>query len=152
MTWCGWRSKENCHILVNQFHGNFRSKTLSCRIIRSVIRDVKWCFNASWGLKGLNDDKTEMVIFCPKHHLGQYGHCTINIWDSAIIPVNCTGCPPLSDRWCHQERSLGADYPSFGLLQLIAPEPTRSQIARLQRIQNKAAWLVTRTFMWGHRC
>ena len=36
----------------------------------------------------LNDDKTEMVIFCSKHHLGQYGHCTINIGDSAIIPVS----------------------------------------------------------------
>ena len=36
----------------------------------------------------LNDDKTEMVIFCSKHHLGQYGHCTINIGDSTIIPVS----------------------------------------------------------------
>ena len=36
----------------------------------------------------LNDDKTEMVIFCSKHHLGQYSHCTINIGDSSIIPVS----------------------------------------------------------------
>ena len=36
----------------------------------------------------LNDNKTEMVIFCSKHHLGQYGHCTINIGDSAIISVS----------------------------------------------------------------
>ena len=49
-----WKIKENCHVLVNQFHGNFRSKTLGCRGIKSVFRDVKWCFNASWGLKGLN--------------------------------------------------------------------------------------------------
>ena len=46
MIWCGWKSKENCHVLVNQFHGNFRSKTLGCRKIRSDFRDVKWCFNA----------------------------------------------------------------------------------------------------------
>ena len=53
MTWCGLKIKENYHILVNKFHGNFRSKTLSFKKIKSVFRDVKWCFNASWGLKGL---------------------------------------------------------------------------------------------------
>ena len=53
MIWCGLKIKENCHVLVNQFHGNIHSKTLGCRRIKSVFRDVKWCFNASWGLKGL---------------------------------------------------------------------------------------------------
>ena len=33
--------KENYHVLVNQSHGNFHSKTLACRKIRSVFRDVK---------------------------------------------------------------------------------------------------------------
>ena len=33
--------------------GNFHHKTPSCRKIRSVYSDVKWCFNASWKLKGL---------------------------------------------------------------------------------------------------
>ena len=33
--------KENCHVLVNQFHGNFCSKTLGCRKIKSVYRDVR---------------------------------------------------------------------------------------------------------------
>ena len=51
--WCGLKIIENYHVLVNQFHGNFRSKTLSCGKIKSVFRDVKWCFNASWGLKVL---------------------------------------------------------------------------------------------------
>ena len=31
----------------------FSFQGLSCREIKSVFRDVKWCFNASWGLKGL---------------------------------------------------------------------------------------------------
>ena len=48
----GWKIKENCHVLVNQFRGNFCSKTLSCRQINCVFRDVKWCSHASWGLKG----------------------------------------------------------------------------------------------------
>ena len=52
MIWCCLKIKENCHVLVNQFHGNFRFKTLGCRKIKSVFRDVKWCFNASGGLKG----------------------------------------------------------------------------------------------------
>ena len=45
--------KITMYILVNQFRGNFHSKTLSFRKIKSVFRDVKWCFNASRGLKGL---------------------------------------------------------------------------------------------------
>ena len=53
MTWCGWKIQENCHVLVKQFHGYSPSKTLSCREINCVSRDVKWCFNASSGIKGL---------------------------------------------------------------------------------------------------
>ena len=54
MTWSGWKIKENYHVLVKQFHGIFYSKTPSCRKIRCVFKDVKWCFNASWGLQGFN--------------------------------------------------------------------------------------------------
>ena len=53
MIWRGLKIKEICDVLVNQFHGNFRSKAVGCRKIKSVFRDVKWCFNASWGPKGL---------------------------------------------------------------------------------------------------
>ena len=53
MIWCGLKIKENYHVLVSQFKGNFRSKTLSFRKIKYVFRDVRWCFNASLGLKGL---------------------------------------------------------------------------------------------------
>ena len=38
---CGLEINENYHVLVNQFHGNFRSKTLSYRKIRCVFGDVK---------------------------------------------------------------------------------------------------------------
>ena len=34
---------------------NVRSKTLGCRKIKYVFGDVKWCFKALWGLKGLRD-------------------------------------------------------------------------------------------------
>ena len=54
MTWRGWQINKNCHVLVKQVHGNFLPKTLSCKKIKLVLRDVKWCFYASWGLKGLN--------------------------------------------------------------------------------------------------
>ena len=53
MIWSGWEIEENCHVLVNQLHGNLHSKTPSYWKIKSVFRDVKWCFNASWRLKGL---------------------------------------------------------------------------------------------------
>ena len=41
MLGCGLKIEENCHVLVDQSHGNFRSKTLCCRKIKSVFRDVK---------------------------------------------------------------------------------------------------------------
>ena len=50
---CGLKIEENYHVLVNHFDGNFRIKTLGLRKIKTVFRNVKWCFNASWGLKGL---------------------------------------------------------------------------------------------------
>ena len=53
MIWCGWKIKENCHVLVNQFHRDLHYETPGCTKIKCVFRDVKWCFNASWGLKGL---------------------------------------------------------------------------------------------------
>ena len=53
MTWSRWKSEENCHVLVRHFYGDSPSKTLSCREINCFFRDVKWCCNASWGLKGL---------------------------------------------------------------------------------------------------
>ena len=31
MTWCGLKLKENCQVLVNQFHGNFRYTPLVVR-------------------------------------------------------------------------------------------------------------------------
>ena len=123
-----------------------------------------------------------MVIFCSKHHLGQYGHCTINIGDSAIIPVShvrnlgvqmdhhlsminqvtaiCAACNFQQYRLSSVCRYLTVDttknavqalitsrldYCNSLLLNLLA-----SQIARLQRIQNKAARLVTRTSMQEH--
>ena len=48
-----WRKACNAKVTdLSEFYGNFRFKTPGCRKIKSVFRDVKWCFNASWGLKG----------------------------------------------------------------------------------------------------
>ena len=56
------------------------------RRLEACIKEIRiWM---SIRMLKLNDDKTEMVIFCSKHHLWQYGHCTINIGDSLIIPVS----------------------------------------------------------------
>ena len=65
MTWRCLKIKENYHVLTKQFHGNFHSKTLICWEIKSVFRDIKWCFNASWGLKGLKHYHTH-VTCCEK--------------------------------------------------------------------------------------
>ena len=62
MIWCGLKKNENCLDLINQFYGNFRSKTVVCRKNMSVFRDVRWCFNASWGLKGLIFQHVQIYI------------------------------------------------------------------------------------------
>ena len=51
-----WNIKENWHVLLKQFHGNFPSKSLSCGKINFFSgMYVKWCFNASLGLKKWNE-------------------------------------------------------------------------------------------------
>ena len=74
--------KENCHVLVNQFHGNFRSKTPICLKIMWVFRDVKWCNNASWGLKGLIWFKS--VIHCLSCHTAR---CAARGWCSMLCSI-----------------------------------------------------------------
>ena len=52
-----WKIKKNCHVFLKQFHLNFSSKSLTLQKINSFFfSDVKWCFNASWGFKGLKDN------------------------------------------------------------------------------------------------
>ena len=41
MILCGLKIKENWHVLVNQLHGHFRSKTLVCRKIKFVFKEMK---------------------------------------------------------------------------------------------------------------
>ena len=36
-----WFKNQRKLPFINKFHGNFRSKTLGCRNIKSVFRDVK---------------------------------------------------------------------------------------------------------------
>ena len=70
---------------------NFQYKTSSCRKIKSVFRDVKWCFNASWGIKGL----THMCV-CDHYVVEnvQFG------WNSQTRGLwhwdNCPDCNELS--------------------------------------------------------
>ena len=150
------------------------------RRLEACIKEIRiWM---SIRMLKLNDDKTEMVIFCSKHHLGQYGHCTINIGDSSIIPVShirnlgvqmddhlcmisqvtaiCAACNFQLYRLSSVRRYLTVDATKNAVQALITSRldycnslllnlPT-SQIARLQRIQNKAARLVTRTSMREH--
>ena len=103
MIWCGLKIIENCHVLVNQFHGNFRSKKFCCRKIKSVFRDVKWCFNASWGLKGLT---WCYVFFRPSSTAGLYSGCLV---PTAIIMSTIA----------HQSWQHGNTY-----LHIVNPSPT----------------------------
>ena len=87
-----WVKKQrNCHVLINQFHRNFHSKTIACKKIKYVFRNVEWCLNVSWELKGLRVSLlTLKPSWCPEaafHVLGTWLNChdfiTVN-WFSYI--------------------------------------------------------------------
>ena len=44
---------KNILLFLKLFYENFRSKTARLHEIKSFFRDARWCFNASWGPKGL---------------------------------------------------------------------------------------------------
>ena len=78
--WCGWLIKENCHVLVNQFHGKFRSKTLSCREIKSfsvtnfieALRcyNLKICHWLEWSFSMIAlSNKNAAGLQCSDSHL-----------------------------------------------------------------------------------
>ena len=48
-------------LFLKQFHENVCSKTTRFQEIKSVFRDVKWCFNASWGLNPFNPEFTIVI-------------------------------------------------------------------------------------------
>ena len=68
--------------MAKQFHGNFRSKTPVCWKIRYVFRDVKWCFNGSWGPKGLTNTGSTSRIICFKTIKWHW------IWQNVMIQNN----------------------------------------------------------------
>ena len=112
-TCSGWRCFEvggNYHVLVNQFHGNFHSKTLGCRKIRSVFKDVKWCFNAPWGLNcNLSQSilQNEIVKLYHPHTSPASTKCCANevyCWTSIV-----DGGPTLNQRCSKVSCLLGRD-------------------------------------------
>ena len=52
MIWCGFKIKENYRVLVNQFYGNFRFKTLCCMKIKYVFSLWNDALMHREGLKG----------------------------------------------------------------------------------------------------
>ena len=102
MIWSGWKIKENNHVLVNQFYGNFHSKTPSGRKIKCFFRDVKWCFDASWGPKGLGVFKsvvrTEKVIIQKMRQVRNewLGLVTCHIWRETATETAETTQPSVS--------------------------------------------------------
>ena len=47
-------NEKNVLLFVKQFHQNFRSKPPRFQETKSIFRDAKWYFDASWGFKGLS--------------------------------------------------------------------------------------------------
>ena len=58
---CGLKTKEYCHVLVNQFHGNFYSKTLGCRKTKAVFRDVNDALMNPESLQGKVNQKYKTI-------------------------------------------------------------------------------------------
>ena len=92
--WCGLKIKENCDVLVCRFNGNFYSETLGCRKIKCVFRDLKWCFNASWGLKWLtcssNIHAHTVAAHCRRHFMTMSNHTHAHdflFWADSTRPI-----------------------------------------------------------------
>ena len=95
-TCSGWKMTlkcvKNCQVglLVSQSHGNFHSKTPSCEKIKAVFRDVKWCFNASWGLKGLECRNCHFVKFQIRPANARWRFAVIP-WLGNHVSMSCQG-------------------------------------------------------------
>ena len=62
---------------------SWNSKTLSCRKIRSVLRDVKWCFDASRGLKGLKNIRRTSRVCWLNTGFCSGSVCSLATWTQA---------------------------------------------------------------------
>ena len=72
MTWSGWKMEGNCYVLVKQFHENLFLKPLKCREIKSVFRDLKWCFDASRALRvntPTPNKEQEILVFAARFNM-----------------------------------------------------------------------------------
>ena len=104
MIWCGLKIEEICYVLVSQFHGNFRSKIPNCRKIEIVFGDVKWCFNASWGLKGLTNNNLVHNDYTNIEGKGRYVDQSPRWWDISKLlgqsRENWMNSSPMFHVWC----------------------------------------------------
>ena len=64
MIWCGLKIKENYHVLVSQFHGYFRSKTLGGGGPRVVVSTAAFHARVRGSVPGLGGFK-ETKLFLP---------------------------------------------------------------------------------------
>ena len=102
--------------------GIFILKPLVVGKIKSVFRDVKWCFSASWGLKGLTlcvARPSDMNALYPRHDnthdISRGGHCLrydstyawcvkLDAW-SVMHDAYCTWCVLYVKMWCVMRQS-----------------------------------------------
>ena len=87
-TCSGWRwlevgvKREKILLLLTQFNEVFGCQTPKCRKLKSFFRDVKWCFDASWGFnyyssgtnfRRQNLTPIDVILWRPKSIPAQYG-------------------------------------------------------------------------------
>ena len=113
MIWSGWKIKENRYVLVSQFHGNFHSRGLSCRKIKSVFRKVKWCFNASWGLKGLNRVNFQPLEVMSCYSDSQLHTCICVIGNQTLLDVYTLILCPITVIWSANDDSRALQCNSY---------------------------------------
>ena len=89
----GKRKKDT--VINDQFHENFRSIITRVQEIKSFFWDTKWCFNASWELKGLINDGPQ------SKRLAQHYPANMTHWP------NVDGGPTVAQHWVDVSCLLG---------------------------------------------
>ena len=131
MICCGLKNEEICYVLVNKFHEIFHSKTSSCWKIESVFRDVKWCFNASWELKGLMWQSGWLALLS-KPHPSNTRHWPNAGWTLTHPPRRLPKLQPaLGELLVAGDRGLGIITSTCIFVSSYLPAPVLCDVARI---------------------
>ena len=101
-------------------------------------------------LFSLNYENTKMVIFTSKHHLKTYGGCSLTTGDDRVSPADRIRNLRVQTNEAAKTAVNALVTSRLDYCNSLLHNIPLSQTARLQRVQNNAARLITRTSKHDH--